>query len=145
MEENSNQYTFSYRVDSYYHPITEEPFLTEPQETVPIDIFRHASTVQAIARYLVDYKGLKFSEAGSLLQRNPKNVRTSYYQATPLPKIDENTLKVPLSIFKTHLAPLEALVLYLKSLGLKNAEIARTLNLDPRTTHTVAKRGEVKR
>ena len=42
------------------------------------------------------------------------------------------------------LSVLEALVRHLKEKGMRNSEIARMLNKDPRNVHTLYKRGERK-
>ncbi|MDD9954107.1 MAG: hypothetical protein OXR66_07270 [Candidatus Woesearchaeota archaeon] len=134
-------YSFSYTTESREHALTEEPVLTP--ETVPLDIFSHGSTMQVLSRYLVDKQQYSFTKAAELLQRSPKTIWASYHQTEELPDI-KDSLPIPLSIFSQGLSPLEALVSYLQSLGMKNAAIARALHLSPKTTHTAAKRAEVK-
>jgi DNA-binding CsgD family transcriptional regulator len=99
--------------------------------------------MQAICRYLVDVRGKSFTQTAQLIGRKPKSVWTSYHQTTALPRLEES-IPVPLRIFSSAKAPLEALVHHLKGLGLRNIEIAQLLMLDPRTTWTAAKRGEAK-
>jgi hypothetical protein len=139
--------SFSYTTYSYSHPFEESPQPSElkpAEETIPVSAFsHHASAMQAIARYLVDVRGKSFTEAARIVGRKPKSLWSSYHQTTPLPKLEES-VNIPLHIFSSSKAPLEALVLHLKSLGLRNVEIARMLKLDPKTTWTVAKRGEAK-
>ncbi len=139
--------SFSYTTYSYAHEFGEVPVQTESLstgETIPLAAFRHASTMQAAARYLVDVQKLSFTAAARLLGRSPKTIWTSYHQAKPLPKIEES-LPIPISILTGARAPLEALVLHLKTAGLRNIDIARALDLDPKTTWTAAKRGEARR
>jgi hypothetical protein len=141
--------TFSYSVsvESVAHEIHETPqeAAAKPNETIPIDAFRHASTMQALVRYLVDIRGLRLVQASQLIGRSPKSAWASYHQTDRLPAVDEATLRIPISIFRGVRPPLEALVAYLRGIGLRNAEIARALQLDPRTTWTAAKRAEVRR
>lgn len=120
-------------------------FSTEP--SVPVSIFStELSALQAVVRYLHDARQFSFSEIAALLNRSPKTVWTTYAHAksAKFPFV-EDALTVPLSRFsRRDLAPLEALVTYLLKLGFSNAEAARTLKLDPRTTWTAAKRAERK-
>jgi hypothetical protein len=142
--QDNSSYTFSYTAYSYTHEFDEVPVISEQGETVPLSAFsHHASTMQALARYLVDVRGKSFTEAAHLLNRKPKSLWTSYHQTTPLPQLAQS-MHIPLTIFSTSKAPLEALVTYLKSKGLRNVEIAAALKLDPKTTWTAAKRAEVK-
>ena len=149
--EPTSSYSFSYRSYSCNSPLDgtaqyhspPQPSLSE-SETVPLSLFSHsASTMQALARYLVDVRKLTYVDAARLLGRRPKSLWSSYHQTTILPFLEES-IPVPLSIFSSNKSPLEALVLYLRSLGLRNVEIARALRLDPKTIWTVAKRGEAK-
>lgn len=139
----ANAHTFSYTVESARHEIFEHP--VESARTVPIDIFRHASVMQALCRHLIDREGVTYAEAGRLLGRSPKSVWASRMQTGPLPASEETTLQVPLRIFTEGLAPLEALVSHLRDTGLRNREIARLLGLSEKTTSTAYRRAEVKR
>lgn len=141
-QRDSQEYAFSYTAEAVAHSIIEEP--SHCGETVPLRIFAHASTLQALARYLVDTRRRSFTEAARLLGRSPKTIWASYHQAAPLPQVEES-LPIPVEIFTRQLAPLEALVSHLRSAGLRNAEIARAIGLDPRTTATAARRAEAKR
>jgi hypothetical protein len=135
--------SFSYTTSSFSHQLGETPIISESQETIPLAAFSHASTFQAICRYLVDAQGYTYSRAGRLLQRSPKTIWSAYHQTAELPAL-EQSIPIPLAIFSGALSHLEALVLHLRSLGMRNAQIARALNLDPRTTWTAAKRAEAK-
>lgn len=139
-------YSYSYSSHSYGHTLSSiDDVNSDGSIAIPVTVFSKTSTMQAICRYLVDEKGFSFSQAARLLQRSPKSVWASYHQSRIIEyDHDDNVLLIPISIFTSSTAPLESLVLYLKSLGLNNASIARLLNLDPRTTWTVAKRGEAK-
>jgi hypothetical protein len=143
--QDNSSYTFSYTSYSYSHEFDETPKHSEIRgETVPLSVFSHeASTMQALARYLVDVRKKSFTDAAKLLGRNPKSIWTSYHQTAELPPLTES-LPIPLAIFLSSKAPLEALVLYLKSQGMRNVDIAAALKLDPKTTWTAAKRAEVK-
>ncbi len=141
-------YTFSYATESFTHDITETPTVISAPTTdinVPIAIFsQHASAMQAISRYLVDTKKLSYTQAAKILGRSPKSIWASYHQTTPLLEVNEQHLRIPISIFLSTKSPLESLVSHLKAIGLRNIEIARTLKLDPRTVWTAAKRAEVR-
>jgi DNA-directed RNA polymerase specialized sigma24 family protein len=103
--------------------------------------------MQTVARYLVDKRGLSYTDAARLLGRSPKSIWASYHQAAPLEIQDsdqEPTIDIPISIFNGELPPLEALVRHLKTLGLRNVDIAKALGLDPRTVWTTAKRSEAR-
>ena len=156
-QDNTPDFSFSYTTYSYHHNIDEEPQQTVPPptkeqqntpqitDTIPVNLFAHsASTMQALARYLIDVKGMTCTQAARLLGRHPKSLWTSYHQTPRLPTIQEDTIRIPIHIFCTTKAPLEALVSHLKKTGLRNIEIARLLQLDPKTTWTAAKRAEVK-
>lgn len=143
-------YTFSRTAVAVAHDLAEEPVQSSAGaiasgETIPLSAFSHAaSTMQAIARYLVDIRGFSFSDAARLLHRSPKSIWASYHQTALLPPLAEDTLSIPLLIFVGTRAPLEALVTHLKARGLRNVDIARLLGLDPRTVWTAAKRAEVR-
>ncbi len=143
MTHSEPEYTFSYEVTADQHPFWEEPTHSE-SEFVPVSIFSHASTMQALARYLVDTKGHSFTNAARLLGRSPKSIWASYHQTARLPETREQAT-VPVSIFSAGLTPLEALVRHLRETGMRNVDIARRLKLSPKTTHTAWKRAEVKR
>ena len=150
--QTTTNYTFSYVTQSLTHDITETPtVISTPISTpnsdisVPIAIFsQHASAMQAISRYLVDTKGLSYTQVAKILGRSPKSIWASYHQTKPLLTVDEELLRIPISIFASTKSPLESLVSHLKTIGLRNIEIARTLKLDPRTVWTAAKRAEVR-
>ena len=137
-------YDFSYTTSAVQHELYENPLISDlnASESIPLDAFSHASAMQAVARYLVDVRRLSFTDAAKLLGRSPKSLWASYHQTATLPELKES-IPIPISIFFGK-APLEALVPYLKSLGLRNVEIASLLKLSPKTTWTVAKRAEVK-
>lgn len=145
MTQDNSSYAFSYTTYSCNHQLGEVPTQSELQgETIPLSAFgHHASTMQALARYLVDVRKKSFTDAAKLVGRKPKSLWTSYHQTTPLPPLAES-ISIPLAIFSSSKSPLEALVTHLKSKGLRNVEIAVALKLDPKTTWTAAKRAEVK-
>jgi len=111
--------------------------------SVPLAIFSsQLSGLQALVRYLHEARHLSFSEIASLLGRSQKTVWTTYAAAKrgPFPYV-EGGLTIPVARFATReLSPLETIVAYLRGLGYGNADAARALGLDPRTTWTVAQR-----
>jgi hypothetical protein len=141
-------YTVSYTATALYAGFEEPTASTLPDESIPVAAFAHASTLQAAVRYLIDTRKLRTTDAAALLGRNVKTVSASYRQVGPLPRLspdEERSLPIPVRIFRQGLPPLEALVLHLKSIGVRNVAIAALLRLDPRTTWTAAKRGEGRR
>ena len=138
------RYEFSHTVESYATRIDEEPGdLAEP--TVPAGIFAHAPALRALTRYLTDARGLTTAQTALLLGRTPQCIAASRHASQPLPAVAEDGLRIPTRVFRSPLPPLEALVTHLRSLGLRNIDIARLLSRDPRTTWTAAKRAEARR
>lgn len=128
-------------------PEVSRSIIATDELSVPLSIFStKLSALQALVRYLHEERLLSFTEIATLLQRSPKTIWTTYQQGRKerFPFI-AGGLSIPVTIFSSRLlSPLEALVSYLSQLGLKNVEVAHALNLDPRTTWTVAKRAKKK-
>jgi hypothetical protein len=137
--------TFSYTTAAY--TLRHEPWETPTpvSDDVPLEIFsRGASAMQALVRYLVDERGLRFAHVARRLGRNPKSAWASYHQVGPQPAPRSEGLRVPIDVFASGGAPLEALVTHLRSKGMRNAEIARALGRSPKTTHTALRRAEAR-
>lgn len=140
---NRDDYTiYSYTYETDYAQ-------TDLQDTLslPISIFSSSlSGLQAIVRYLHEEKQLTLTEIATLLNRSPKTIWTSYNQTKNQPFIfSENSLHIDVSKFATRtLSVLETIVMHLTQLGYTNVDVARELNIDPRTTWTIKKRAEKK-
>ena len=114
---------------------------------IPLAVFHSKlSTMQLVVKYLHDYRGLDFKEISRLTGRAYKTVWTTYSQVKGRELVVvSSSINVPVSIFSTtSLSPLEALVSYLKSLDLRNSEIAVLLMKDQRTVWTVFHRASEK-
>ena len=123
------------------------PSALDAQPSVPLSIFgTDLSGLQAIVRYLHEHGALSFSQIATLLNRSPKTIWTTYQHArAPSFPFVEDGLRVPVARFAPRdLSVLEVLVTHLAALGFTNAETARLLALDARTTWTVRKRAERK-
>ena len=112
---------------------------------VPIDIFRQETgAAESLCKYLKENKGLNFSEIARAINRDPRTVWINYTNAVR--KVSdriETSSKVLVStkIFRDrNLSISEALVYYLRSRGMKNAEVARMLGKDPRNVWTLYSR-----
>ena len=129
----------------------EEPLQPPDQGVaIPLSVFAgELSCLQAAVRYLHEHR-LSLSEIATLLNRSQKTVWTTFQRVKEAPfEYDEAGLTIPAARLATReLSPLETIIAYLAGLGFTNAETARLLALDPRTTWTVKrriakKRGEV--
>ncbi len=146
----STSYAFVVEESSVLPSSPERLFLPSTAETpsVPLSIFSsRLSGLQAIVRYLHDARKLPFSRIASLLARDQRTIWNSYAQSKGVAfRYEEGGLAVPTALFTSReLSVLETIVDYLSRLGFPNAEIARMLSLDPRTTWTVKRRAESKR
>ncbi len=112
---------------------------------VPIDIFtQETGAAESLCKYLKENKGLNFSEIARTINRDPRTVWINYTNAVR--KVSdkiETTSKILVStkIFRDrNLSISEALVHYLRTKGMKNAEVARMLGKDPRNVWTLYSR-----
>lgn len=113
---------------------------------IPLSAFRsEMSAFQIVVKYLHEVEGLSFKELASMLDRAYTSIYNTYrgvrHSALDLA---HSALKVPVSIFSSGLSPLEALVQYLHSTGLRYSEIALQLGKDQRTIWTVHNRAKAK-
>ena len=121
--------------------------LAVEEPAIPLSIFSTTlSALQALVRYLHDARHYSFSDIARFLGRSPKTIWASYHQAKHIAfSYEEGGLSLPVSRFTNRaLAPLEVLVVSLRELGFSNAESARLLRLDPRTTWTAWSRAKKK-
>jgi len=110
---------------------------------VPVSIFNNKlSTLEALVPYLVVHKELRFYEIANLLKRNQRTVWGAFNRAKRKKIaiiVEDSKFRIPLSVFADRTkAPLHVLVTYLKdNFSLTYSQIARLLDLDPRTIWTV--------
>jgi DNA-binding CsgD family transcriptional regulator len=125
--------------------VSEELFPNTPNDVsvaLPLSIFPgKLSGLQAIVRYLHDHDH-SFSGIATLLNRSQKTIWATYNKVKDAPfEYERGGLTIPAALFATRkLSPLETIVNYLNNLDFSNAETARMLGLDPRTTWTVKQR-----
>jgi len=120
---------------------------------IPITIFdnEELSALETIVKYLKENLGFRFSEIANLLNRDERNIWTTYKYASTKRKqkfvIRQVVFFVPITIFQDRrVSVLEALVEYLKeNRQLSLHEIASLLKRDDRTIWTVYNRVQKKR
>jgi len=111
--------------------------------TVPVSVFHNKlSTLEAVVMYLVVEKKLRFCEISTILKRNQRTIWGAFNRAKNKRisiAIQKSEIKIPISVFADrNNPPLFALVCYLKdNFSLTYAQIARLLDLDPRTVWCV--------
>jgi DNA-binding CsgD family transcriptional regulator len=117
---------------------------------IPSSIFsdRRLSFTESIVDSLWCEMHLGQSDIARLLGIDRRNVHTLLKRAAlkkpePSIKVTESNIFIPITVFQQRAGPsLEALVLYLKGLGLKNKDIARILARSEKTVWTAISRGE---
>ena len=113
---------------------------------VPIKIFaeRKLSLLQSLVKYLKENKNHTNKNISDLLIKDNRSIWSAYEKAkqrkVEVFTITKNELNVPLSIFKDKDSLLGPLVLYLKSLGFSNRNIAEKLNRGETTISTIYRR-----
>lgn len=120
-----------------------KPVIKSAEAFLPISIFKNSlSTLESVVLYLTAHKNLRFFEAAKLLKRNQRTIWGAYNRAKKKKVniiVEDSEIKIPLSLFSDrNKAPLYALVCYLKdNFSINYSQIARLLNLDPRTIWVV--------
>jgi hypothetical protein len=115
-------------------------------EEVPVDVFRgDVSPAEALCKYLKENKGMSYSEIALTLNRDDRTVWINYRNALMKKdtrmRISRTSITLPLAIFADRrLSVLEAAIRYLREKGMKNSEVSRLLNKDPRNTYTLYSR-----
>ncbi|MBI2452076.1 hypothetical protein HYV50_03280 [Candidatus Pacearchaeota archaeon] len=112
---------------------------------IPLEIFaQEMGAAEALCKYLKENLGLRFSEIARLLNRDQRTVWINYNNAIKKKKekiIVKEKRFAPLEIFSNRkLSILESLVYYWKEKGLRNIEIAKILDRDPRNIWTLHSR-----
>jgi DNA-binding CsgD family transcriptional regulator len=120
----------------------------EDEIYLPATIFQNKlAPSQIIIKYFRENLNLNNKKTAFLLNKDPKatwNTYNSIREKKPI-RVKETSILIPLSIFKDkQLSALEALVKFLRGLGMNYAEIARMLNKDQRTIWTVHFRAKKK-
>jgi hypothetical protein len=116
--------------------------------SLPVSIFsvRELGAFESIVKFLHESKGFTFSSIAKLTNRDPRTIWNSYHSGlkkfkTALPH-EPSEYAVSLDILADRrLSVLESIVHYLNSsYGLQYSRIAKLLNRDSRTIHTVKNR-----
>ena len=118
---------------------------------IPVEIFSiELSPAEAIVKYLKDYKKLKYSEIGKLLNRDQRGIWGAYDRATKKQtssfQVHPSELLIPIEIFQDRDYPiLEKLVVYLKDeQNIPVKQIAEMLDKSKSTIWTVYNRARRK-
>ncbi len=120
------------------------------QENVPVTIFnKKLGALEALCRYMKDYRGKSYSEIAKLLNRDQRTIWSSYnnsrkkYPGKFL--IEKSRQTIPIGIFKdSELTILESLIFYLKETELKYSEISKIIKRDQRNIRVVYLRAKNK-
>ena len=120
---------------------------------IPVSIFdnKELSALEAIVKYLRENGKLRHSEIGVLLNRDERNIWTTYRNAKTKRKeklvVKKTDLFIPIMIFQDKkLSVLENLTSYLKeNYKLTYRKVAKLLNRNERTIWTVYHRAQIKR
>jgi parallel beta-helix repeat protein len=105
---------------------------------IPIDMLRNRK-LTVLESTIIYLKGreMKFSEIAELLERDQRNIRTTYLNA--IKKLN------PATIFTKELGTLESITKYMKeNLGMSYHKIAELLNRDERTIWTAYNKARIK-
>ncbi len=140
------------KLKKFYDYIEQKP-IKLLDNNLPISIFKtkKISSLESIAKFLRENKGLSFKKIAKLLNRNPISLCSTYHKAKKkftkrfiIKKTDE---LIPFSVFQNRkFSILESLIQYLKQdCKLSNHKIAILLNKDDRTIWTVYSRAKKKR
>lgn len=130
-----------------------ELLLMRQETQIPISIFEtDLAPLEAIVKYLKEYKGFSFQYISAKLGRDSKVIWSTYNNALESKKklvIKNSDYFIPLSFLKksdsNNASILESTVFYLKSFtGLTYHQIATLLHRDDRTVWTVYMRAEKK-
>src|SRR3989344_5671033 len=122
----------------------------ESSVSVPLNIFkdRNMTILESVIIYLREMN-LKYSEIARLLERDQRNVRTIYMNASSKKhykmqkevSVPRSESSIPATIFTNEVGGLEALCKYLKeNRNMKYCEIARMLQRSDRTIWTAYKK-----
>ncbi len=116
---------------------------------IPIDVFRQEiSAAESLCKYLKENIGLKLNEIAELLNRDQRTIWNNYNNAVKKKKekiIIREKENIPIEIFSDRrFSILESLVYHLKQKGIRNIELSRLINKDPRNIYTLYSRAMLK-
>ena len=124
--------------------------IEEKEILIPISIFtKKLSILETLTKYLKEELGLSYHQIGSLLNRDERNIWSTYNNSNkkvPLRlKVISSKYFIPISIFQNKLGALENTVLYLKDvLELSYHNIAVLLERDDRTIWSTYRKAKLK-
>ncbi|GEM_PF-661295 len=126
--------------------LKKEPQILE----LPVSIFsKRLSSLESIAKYLIEEKKFTYKKTASLLNRNERTIWTTYSRAckkTPEPVLVKPGITIPISVIsERRLSVLESIVTYLhRELNLSLHQISLIVHRDQRTIWTIKHRAEKK-
>ncbi len=133
--------------DKYDTTLDELLLIKKTKEIkIPIELFNQKiGAAESLAKYLKENLGLKFSEIEKLINRNQRTIWINYRNAVRKMKekinIRKTSISIPIDIFSNRkLSILESLIYNLREKELKNTEISKILNKDPRNIYTLYSR-----
>lgn len=148
----AKKYGISSRDTLHFIRTKQKDALRRMYWNIPVSLFSATSlsSLEAIAVYLHDNTGLSFAEMSKILGRHAAALHASYAVAKKkFPSqiiISETEYFIPCALLKERrYSVLETIVSYLKKeYHIKNKEISKLLNKDPRTIWTVLQRAAKK-
>jgi len=121
---------------------------------VPLSLFvfdKKLGPAELLVKYLKENVGLRIGEIAELLGRKHCTISITYRNASRKKKakieikdIGKEKIMLPISLFAGKLSVLESLIENLKERGMKNIEIAKLLERDPRNIMTLDTRAREK-
>ncbi len=131
-------------IDSIVEELREKE--AKEEINVPIDVFiGGVGALEALCKYMKENLGMRYHEIAVELSRDDRTIWTACSKASekakePI-KISKGEILLPLSIFKDRkLTVLEALIVYLKSKGMRYNKIGSLVHRDQRNIWTIYSR-----
>lgn len=119
------------------------------QDELPIELLtiKKLSNIEAIVKYLRENQQLSYKKIGEKLNRKPMTLAVSYKKAKE--KMPEKIIitkkeTIPFQSFNNELSILESIIIYLQKQGLKQIQISKLTQKNPRTVWTTIQRANEK-
>jgi hypothetical protein len=123
-------------------PLVGIELLYKSRMAIPLGIFSQEklSCLEAMVKYLKEERSMRLGAIAKLLNRDNRTIWSTYSHASqkmPEPLKGEGPLMMPSLIADREFTVLEHVVMFAKSLGFTNHEVALHLMLDDRTIWSV--------
>ncbi len=135
------------RYDIDLAELLREAKIKEVKVNVPVSVFKQEmSPAESLCKYLKENRGLRLSEIARVLSRDQRTIWINYNNSLKKKREmieikEEREEIIPIQVFSDRrFSILESLIYYLREKGLKNREVARTLNKDPRNVWSLYSR-----